>query len=120
MNEYNWLYVAKRQGKPEFIKAFKRFDPANVEWTANVDEAAEFTESEWRRERAMGFILAERLCLVSYADEPRKARERPTGRHGPPTMSRETFMKTTPTEPKAERAPAEAGASKKQPRKLKG
>jgi hypothetical protein len=35
-------------------------------------------------------------------------------------MSRETFMKTTPTEPKAERAPAEAGASKKQPRKLKG
>jgi hypothetical protein len=31
----NWLYVAKRKGKPEFIKAFpfKQFDPAKVEWT---------------------------------------------------------------------------------------
>jgi len=82
MNEYNWLYVAKRQGKAEFIKAFKRFDPANVEWTTNVTEAAEFTEAEWRRERAMDFILAERLCLVSYADEPRKPGQRPTRRHG--------------------------------------
>jgi hypothetical protein len=80
--EHDWLYVAKRQGKAEFIKAFKRFDPTRVEWTTNVDEAAEFTESEWRRERAMDFILAERLCLVSYAGQPRKTGERPTGRHG--------------------------------------
>jgi hypothetical protein len=79
----DWLYVAKRQGKPEFIKAFERFDSAKVEWTTKVDEAAEFTESEWRREgRALDFILAERLCLVSYADEPRKRGERPTRRHG--------------------------------------
>jgi hypothetical protein len=79
----HWLYVAKRQGKPEFIKAFKRFDPANVEWTSNVDEAAEFTEGEWERVKgAMNFILAEHLVLVSHADEPRKAGERPTGRHG--------------------------------------
>jgi len=82
MNEYNWLYVAKRQGKAEFIKAFKRFDPANVEWTTNVDEAAEFTEHEWKREGAMDFILSERLCLVSYAPEPRKPGERPTRCHG--------------------------------------
>ena len=71
----NWLYVAKRQGKPEFIKAFKRFDPASVEWTTKVDEAAEFTEGEWKIEGAIDFILAERLCLVSYADEPRKRGE---------------------------------------------
>ena len=38
---------------------------------------------QWRREgHTMDFILGERLCLVSYADEPRKAGERPTGRHG--------------------------------------
>jgi hypothetical protein len=81
--EYDWLYVAKRQGKPEFIKAFKRFDPAKVEWTTNVDEAAEFTEYEWDRVKgAMDFILDEHLCLVSYADEPREPGERPTGRHG--------------------------------------
>ena len=79
----DWLYVAKRQGKCEFIKAFKRFDPACVEWTTDVMEAAEFTEAEWRREgRAMDFILAERLCLVSYADGPRKAGERPSRQHG--------------------------------------
>ena len=71
--DYDWLYVAKRQGKSEFIKAFKRFDPANVQFTTNVDEAAEFTEGEWERVKgAIEFILAERLCLVSYADEPRK------------------------------------------------
>jgi hypothetical protein len=81
--DYDWLYVAKRQGKLEFIKVFKRFDPANVEWTTNVDEAAEFTESEWERVKgAIDFILAENLVLVSHADEPRKAVERPTGRHG--------------------------------------
>jgi hypothetical protein len=84
--EHDWLYVAKRQGKPEFIKAFKRLDPANVEWTRNVEEAAEFTEAEWRRERAMDFIVAERLCLVSYADEPRKPGQRPTRRHGHRTL----------------------------------
>jgi len=81
--EYDWLYVAKRQGKAEFIKAFKQFDPANAEWTINVYEAAEFTEDEWERiTGAIKFILTERLCLVSYADEPRKAGERSTGRHG--------------------------------------
>lgn len=78
----DWLYVVKRQGKPEFVKAFKRFDPARVEWTTNVDDAAEFTETEWRREGAMDFILSERLCLVSYADEPRKPGERPRRQHG--------------------------------------
>jgi hypothetical protein len=78
----NWLYVAKRQGKTEFIKAFARFNSVRVEWTTNVDEAAEFTEREWETEGAMRFILARRLCLVSYADEPRKAGERPTRRHG--------------------------------------
>jgi hypothetical protein len=86
--EHDWLYVAKRQGKAKFIKAFKRFDPRRVEWTTNVDEAAEFTELEWRRERAMDFILAEHLCLVSYADEPRKPGKRPTG---DTIQSRETF-----------------------------
>ena len=79
----DWLYVAKRQGKTEFVKAFARFDPRRVEWTTNVDEAAEFTEAEWERIRgATNFILAGRLCLVSYADEPRKRGERPTGWHG--------------------------------------
>ena len=29
----------------------------------------------------MDFILGERLCLVSYADEPRKAGERPSRQH---------------------------------------
>jgi hypothetical protein len=74
MKDYDWLYVAKRQGKSEFIKAFQSFDPEKVEWTTHVSEAAEFTESEWKREGAMEFILLERLCLVSYADEPRTAR----------------------------------------------
>jgi hypothetical protein len=86
-----WLYVAKRQGRTEFIKAFDRFDPKRVEWTADINEAAEFTESEWRREGAMDFILGrtgcpylekdERLCLVSYADEPRRVGECPTRQH---------------------------------------
>jgi hypothetical protein len=78
----DWLFVAKRQGKLEFIKAFERFDPKRVEWTTNVDEAAEFTEAEWAREGAIAFICDNRLCLVSYADEPRKRGERPTRRHG--------------------------------------
>jgi hypothetical protein len=86
--DISWLYVAKRQGRPEFIKAFRRpFDPARVEWTVNVLEAAEFTEPEWQREGAMDFILSERLCLVSFADEPRKPGERPTRRHqGNPSL----------------------------------
>ena len=41
MKKDMWLYVAKRQGKPEFIKAFESFDPKQVEWTTSVDEARE-------------------------------------------------------------------------------
>ena len=92
---YDWLYVAKRQGKHEFIKAFDCFDPSRVKWTTSVSEAAEFTESEWEQEGdAMKFILGkipcdhlekgERLCLVSYSDEPRQAGERPTRRYSGP------------------------------------
>jgi hypothetical protein len=74
MKAYDWLYVAKRQGKSEFVKAFEHFDPTRIEWTTNVSEAAQFTESAWEREGAMEFILSERLCLVSHADEPRVTR----------------------------------------------
>ena len=76
----NWLYVAKRQGKAEFIKAFESFDPGKIEWTTNVSEAAEFTESQWKREGAMEFICDKnnKMCLVSYSDEPRQPGERPT------------------------------------------
>ena len=83
--EYNWLYVAKRKGKPEFIKAFpfKQFNPEAAEWTTDVNEAAEWTEAEWERIRAAeDFIISEDCVLVSFADEPREPGERPTGRHG--------------------------------------
>lgn len=61
-----------------FIKAFERFDSANVEWTTNVDAAASLTELEWQRKGAMKFILAERLCLVSYSAEPQKTGAQPS------------------------------------------
>jgi hypothetical protein len=80
----NWLYVAKRQGKLKLIKAFDHFDPEKAEWPTNVNEAAEFTEAEWKAEGAMEFISRkdEHMCLVSYADDPRKTGERPTRIHG--------------------------------------
>jgi hypothetical protein len=90
--KYDWLYVAKRQDETEFIKAFESFDPKRVEWTTNVNEAAEFTENEWEHEGdAIDFILGkipcdhlekgERLCLVSYSDQPRRPGERPSRRY---------------------------------------
>jgi hypothetical protein len=74
MTAPDWLYLAKRQGKTEFIKAFESFNPAKVEWTTDVSEAAEFTESEWEREGAMDFLCkpTNKMCLVSYSDEPRR------------------------------------------------
>lgn len=70
--KYNWLYVAKRQGEPLFIKAFKNFDSNKVEWTKDVEKAAEFSEDEWEGQGALDFILSENLCLISYADKPAK------------------------------------------------